>query len=110
MYGLIPDIVDCQVACNHCFNTCLEGKDVRMMAQCIKLNRDCSEMCSVALSFVASESDFVQELLKLCIDICEACGRECAKHHYEYCRQCAKACGKCAESCRKYSLWIEERV
>lgn len=107
MYALISDIVDCQAACNHCFNACLEEKDVKTMAQCIKLNRDCSEICSVVMSFVASESDFAHEVLKLCVDVCEACAAECAKHSYEYCRQCVQACGKCADSCRKYSLWIE---
>lgn len=102
MHNLISDLVDCQAACNHCFNSCLEENDVKMMAHCIKLDRDCSEVCGAALTFVASESAFTKKILKLCAEICEACEKECSKHPYDHCRDCAKACRKCAEACRKH--------
>jgi hypothetical protein len=39
-------------------------------------------------------------LCRLCAEICDACGLECAKHHQDHCQDCAKECQKCAEECR----------
>lgn len=96
----IRDLIDrlaiCQAKCNYCLNACLHEEDVKMMTKCIKLDKDCAEICSLTLSLFASDSDFKNDIVKLCIDACEKCGEECGKHDYEHCQHCAEACRKCA--------------
>jgi len=73
-----------------------------MMARCIRLDRECADICSLAAKAMQSNSPLVKEICLLCADICEKCGEECKKHsHHEHCLQCAESCFKCAEFCRK---------
>lgn len=102
MYEMISVLADCQAACNFCFHSCLEEAEVKMMARCIMLDRDCSEICGLTISMVASESEFATKALELCIAACDECARECRKHRYDHCEKCAEACEKCSEACREY--------
>lgn len=100
--GLIDKLAVCQAMCNHCFNACLNEEDVKMMKDCIKLDKDCAEICSLAISSVASQSSFAKDVLQLCAAVCDRCAEECGKHDNSHCRDCAKACKECAEACREY--------
>jgi hypothetical protein len=71
-----------------------------MMARCIALDMDCAAICRMAAAFMSRGSDYAMELCRLCAEICQACGDECAKHEMEHCQQCARACYACAEECR----------
>jgi hypothetical protein len=71
-----------------------------MMAECVRLDRDCADICRLAAGFMARGSKFAPAVCRVCADICEACGKECAKHQAAHCQQCAEACMKCAEDCR----------
>jgi len=90
----------CAVACDTCIAGCLHEQDVKMMAACIKLDLDCSKICTLAVGFMATNSPYAQQVCELCAIICEACAAECAKHHNDHCQACAAACKKCAEACR----------
>ncbi len=103
MSSLVQALAECHAACNHCFNSCLEEKDVHMMTNCIKQDKECAEVCIMASSLVASNSGLTKEILHLCISACEMCANECKKHHYDHCQECAKACSECAEACRAYA-------
>lgn len=93
---------DCAAACNHCFNACLNEKDVNMVTRCISLDRDCADICQLTARMLQSDSEVSIEMLRLCITICEACGDECSRHSkMEHCRECAEMCRKCAEACSK---------
>lgn len=94
----------CAVACNHCVSSCLHEQDVKMMVPCIALDMDCAQICALAASAMARNSEHSQAICALCADICQACGDECAKHKMDHCQACAKACHKCAEECRKMAL------
>lgn len=72
-----------------------------MMAECIRLDRECADICAYAAESMARNSPFVQQICQLCAKICEACGNECKKHDHVHCQQCAEACLICAETCRK---------
>lgn len=72
-----------------------------MMAECIRTDRDCAEMCWTAAALMSRGSQFAEELCRLCADVCDACAAECEKHEHNHCKQCAKSCRKCAEECRK---------
>ena len=92
----------CQIMCNWCFYSCLKEPDVAMMAKCIKLDKECAEICGLALSQIASQSVFTKEVLKLCINACEECAAECRKHDNYHCRACAATCEQCAEACKSF--------
>jgi hypothetical protein len=88
--------------CNRCFDECLKEDDVKMMADCIRLDRECADMCAFAAKAMQSNSPFAKEICALCAKICRACGDECAKHeHHQHCKDCADACYRCAEACEQ---------
>ena len=91
----------CVVACNHYASEDLKEQDVKMLERCIRLDRDCAAICSLAINAMASDSEFIKQICKLCADICIACAVECEKHaaHMEHCKLCAAACRKCAAEC-----------
>ncbi len=99
-HELINMLARCAAECSHCATACLEEEDVKMLVRCIKLDIDCSEICTLALSFVARGSEHAQHILHECADICDACADECDKHsHMEHCQRCAEICRQCAELC-----------
>lgn len=97
---LLKTLHECMEACNHCFDACLKEDDVKMMADCIRTDRECADMCAFLEQAVTRNSPFVKELAGVCATICEACGKECQKHDHDHCQECAKACFECAEACR----------
>ena len=101
--GLIDALNNCAAACNHCATACLDEQDVKMLARCIKLDRDCADLCQLVASFVARGSEHAEHLMAECAELCEACAEECEKHTahgMQHCRECAEACRRCAEHCR----------
>ena len=97
---LIEILATCAATCNYCLAACLDEKDVKMLARCIKLDIDCAEICTLAISFISRSSEHAEHLLHECADICEACAAECEKHsRMEHCRECADICRTCAEAC-----------
>lgn len=91
----------CTAACEHCATACLSEGDMKMMAECIRLDRDCADICQLASAMMSRDSKFAKEVCALCATICEACATECAKHKLKHCEDCAAACRRCAEACRK---------
>src|SRR3954467_7276707 len=89
--------------CERCATACLREPDVKMMVECIRLDRDCADICRLAAALMSRDSRFARELCELCARICEACGNECARHQAEHCQRCAEACRECSEACRSMS-------
>ena len=86
----------CVAACEHCSTACLQGADVQMMARCIRLTRDCADVCALTARLVARGSDNAALLLQACAESCRACAEECAQHAHRHCHECAEACRRCA--------------
>lgn len=100
--ALLTALNDCAAACNMCATACLDESDVKALAQCIKLDMDCAEICRLTAAFVARGSAHAAHILPECAEICTACAAECSKHtHMEHCKICADACKKCADACRQ---------
>ncbi|GGP08374.1 four-helix bundle copper-binding protein [Oceanobacillus neutriphilus] len=97
---LIDALQDCIIACNHCYDACLKEEDIQMMAGCIRLDRECAEICSFLAQALCRDTPFATELASVCASICEACGNECKQHDHEHCQKCADACFQCAEACK----------
>jgi hypothetical protein len=99
--SLLSILAECAAACNYCSTACLQEENVKMMAECIRLDMDCAQMCELTAAFVSRNSDHANHLLKECAEICDKCAAECSKHNNDHCKACAEACSKCAEACRK---------
>ena len=91
----------CAVACEKCSAACLNEGDVKMMAGCISLDRDCADICFTTAALLARGSAHGGHLAKECREVCLACAAECEKHaaHHDHCKACAEACRTCAEAC-----------
>lgn len=99
---LAASLNECARVCNHCAVACLSEKEVKMMAQCIRLDIDCATICRTAAEFVERGSEHADALLSVCAVICNSCADECEKHaHMEHCRICADTCRQCAEACQQ---------
>lgn len=99
---LIHILGECVNTCNHCFSACLKEDNVKMMTDCIRLDKECAEVCSFTI-LMFHKSKFVGKYLELCMSVCEACGEECGKFEHEHCKECAQKCKECAKACREFS-------
>ncbi|GAB2322510.1 four-helix bundle copper-binding protein [Alkalibacterium sp. m-11] len=86
---------ECMQACNNCFDACLKEEHLDMMRECIRLDRECADICQMVLSFSGREGSLRNDLVSLCGTICQACGKECEQHDHDHCQECAKACFAC---------------
>jgi len=66
-------------------------REAAKMAECIRLDKDCAEICWSAAAFMSRGSKFIHEICTVCAEICEACGRECRKFQMDHCQQCQSA-------------------
>lgn len=97
----IDACIQCAQECEHCADACLGERDVKEMATCIRLDKDCAEICWSAAALMSRGSQFAQEVCRICVEICDVCGAECRKHSVDHCQRCAEACEVCAEECRR---------
>lgn len=101
MLACISACQACVVACERCMEGCLGEDHVQTMTECIRLDRDCADVCRLAAATVSRESRFRLDVCALCATTCAACATECARHKAAHCRQCAEACRSCADACRR---------
>jgi len=91
----------CANACEHCASEDLKENDIKMLVNCINLDRECAAFCRNAAHIMSMGGSFSKELCILCAKVCDACAEECEKHpHMEHCKKCAEECRKCASECR----------
>lgn len=100
----IEACMECAETCTVCADACLEEADVKMMVTCIRLNLDCAEVCRVTGTLMTRPSHrdapALRAQLQACVEICRACGDECAKHSsMKHCAICAESCRACAKAC-----------
>jgi hypothetical protein len=91
----------CAEACEFCATSDLKEQDVKMMASCAQINRECAAVCWTSSALMSMDSQFAKQFCNLCADVCDACAQECEHHDVDHCKQCAQACRNCAEECRK---------
>ncbi|GAB2796689.1 hypothetical protein HNQ93_004378 [Hymenobacter luteus] len=99
--SLLDALNACVAACENCASACLQEDDVKMMAPCIALDRDCADICALTARLLSRGSEHAWHLLRECAEICRLCGEECAKHAHAHCQACAAACRRCEEACRQ---------
>lgn len=91
----------CADYCDMCSVACLKEDNVKMMGACIRLDMDCAAICRLTAGYLARDSKNIEQICRLCAEICDQCAEECSKHDTEHCQKCAEACKRCAEECRK---------
>lgn len=99
---LINALTNCVEACEACAAACLAENDAAAMAECIQADRDCADICNLAIQYLARGSRHSLAIIGICADICAECAEACDKHDHDHCQACAKACRRCEESCRAY--------
>ncbi|WGU96706.1 four-helix bundle copper-binding protein [Paenibacillus dendritiformis] len=100
MMTCIRECLECMKKCNQCYDACLQEEEVNPMSACIRLTRDCADVCVLVAQFMTRNSEHMKEACVLCEDICNRCAEECRNHAYEHCQACAAACEACAKKCR----------
>ena len=65
----IEACVACAQECEHCGDACLSEQDVAKMAECIRLDRDCAEICWAAAAYMSRGSRFMQDMYCLRRDL-----------------------------------------
>ncbi|CAM4250243.1 four-helix bundle copper-binding protein [Saccharibacillus endophyticus] len=98
---------ECIDACIRCMNVCnvsyvssLKGLDIFELRECLRLDRECADLCGVAIQAMTRNSPFVAEICELVAKACDACADECMKHKHEHCQECVEVCRECASICR----------
>lgn len=97
---------DCAAACNSCADACLAEPMVAELVGCIRLNRDCADVCITTGLVVSRETQpdgaLLRHVLEACAVACATCAEECERHasEHEHCRVCAEACRACEQACR----------
>ncbi|MCP2936746.1 four-helix bundle copper-binding protein, partial [Salmonella enterica subsp. enterica serovar Typhimurium] len=56
----------CAVACDHCAASCLQESNVQQMADCIRLDVDCAQVCRLAAAVMSRGSQFASDVCQLC--------------------------------------------
>jgi hypothetical protein len=103
----IEECYSCAQTCTSCADACLAEDRVRDLAQCIRLNLDCADVCAVtgrlATRRTGSDEEVIRRMLDVCALACRLCGDECQRHasKREHCRICAEACRRCTQACQE---------
>lgn len=103
----IDACIACAQACTSCADACLAEEDVTPLAECVRLNLDCADLCEVTGRVLSrgpqGQREWLRSLVEACAQVCAACAAECAGHadHHEHCRVCAEACRRCESACRE---------
>ncbi len=100
---LIQALGNCINHCNYCADACLDEHNVKMMVDCIRLDRVCAEACAALNQILAIKGSDARGLVDYCKKVCEDCAEECVKHEAQHCKACAKACRECVIACEAYA-------
>ncbi len=99
---LLDTLMKCITACETCADACLDEVNVDHMKGCIRMDRDCADICTITARFIARNSMHAPMMLEQCIALCKACEDECRKHEHAHCLKCADACHECHQRCAAY--------
>jgi hypothetical protein len=96
---LVTVAENCAQECEGCATACLSEKDVAAMLDCIRLDRDCADLCRLVATFAARHSRFTTLAAHVLASVCQACAEECSRHEMGHCQACAGACRSCVAAC-----------
>ena len=101
---LVRRASECAAACETCEARAIEHVSMGMteMVGCIRLSRECAELCRAVIVLATGGSTRLPELARICAAACDDCGAQCGAHaaHEAACAHCHETCAACAEACR----------
>ncbi|XDD44613.1 four-helix bundle copper-binding protein [Leptospira sp. WS60.C2] len=97
--------IHCQLSAEVCLSHCLTelGNGDKSMAACASSTREVISLCDSFVKLASQNSSFTKKLANLCIEVCEACAKECDKHakHHAVCKECRDSCLACVKELKK---------
>jgi len=103
--GLIDAALHCVKTGDACQEHCIElvKQGDTTIAECLNTVAEMLPMCTALAKLAAYKSTHLVALAKVCIDVCEACEKECRKHEDKHaaCKACAESCADCIKECKK---------
>ena len=89
-----------QVCLHHCVESMKAGDTT--LAKCLAAVQDMVAVCTAGGALTAFQSPFLKDLLKVSLQVCEACEAECRKHAQTHpeCKACGEACVACITATR----------
>jgi hypothetical protein len=102
MQTCIDSCSDCHGVCLELIDHCLRFGGEHSRPHHIKQLQDCAEVCQVVLNAMLRVSSHYPRLCEVCAEVCDACGRDCARAAREdpVLLQGAEVCRTCADHCR----------
>jgi Cys-rich four helix bundle protein (predicted Tat secretion target) len=103
------DLLDAALLCVNrgeaCINLCAKqlGAGDTSMKDCMNSVSTMLPMCTAVARFAAFDAPRLKEVVKLCIDVCSDCEKECHNHeqHHVQCKNCADSCAAFIREGRK---------
>lgn len=95
-------IMNGQLCIQHCTELFKQGDT--SIAACNDAALEMIASCTAMSQFVSYKSQFLKDLLPVCLTVCENCEKECRKHAEEHaaCRACANSCVDCIKTIKAY--------
>ena len=95
----------CLISCTSCADACIGGDDPKKMAECIRTDLDCADICTATLAVLTRQTktntSIVKAQLQAMVAACKACGDSCMSHadNMEHCKLCGETCRDCEQKC-----------
>ena len=95
----------CLVTCNSCADACIGGEDPKAMAECIRTDLDCADICVATIAVLTRQTKTNASIQKAQVHAmaaaCKACGDSCMSHadKHEHCKLCGETCRQCEQAC-----------
>jgi hypothetical protein len=96
----------CIRACKNC------EKEMGKEHPCSVCCYDCYSICDFTLKININDKFLDIGLLDLCINACNLCITECAKHmdKHKVCAECVNACFLCISECNQFKLNVFKNI
>ena len=66
----VDECYACAETCTMCADSCLGEEDVQMLAKCIRLNLDCSDICTAAGRVTARQTEYDAKVTRAIVEAC----------------------------------------
>jgi hypothetical protein len=91
----ILNLMKCMAICKACWRKCIEEDNKETAVLCA----ECAEVCDLALRLKCANSQFSNDMLKLCAEVCKRCGEACQRIEAQHCKECGDICNRCSATC-----------
>jgi Cys-rich four helix bundle protein (predicted Tat secretion target) len=103
-YGnIIDSSYNCLNKGRVCIQHCLDNFGDLALKDCANSVQDMYAVCSTMTQLAVSESPYLKDYIKICINVCRDCEAACRVHEKTHaeCKECADACARCRKECEK---------